>query len=213
MVAVPLACLYVLVLRDDAGQPANLTAISFLRGMGGYLCVVPVLLLINRFVPAPAGGYRMLVHAGAVDLLLPTLLGTLLYLWFTPDVPGLPPVERLVSHLSFQAGLFSLAGLLDLVMRADYFGPYELFLLPTLRIVVVLLSSVLLYLYWDETFWVRYLYLATYPLVPFVFGSVFLLESMNLRLAAVAISAAGFFGSLVAVTLGTGLSVRQLRLR
>ncbi len=194
ILSAPLAYVYVLILRDEANQRSALTAIAALKGVLAYLVILVPLLIIRRFVTEPHGGSGVYFYNLVFDFGVPLYLGIILYLLFTSDVGGMTPEERSLSLLSFLAGAFSFAGVIDLFLRADYFGPYELFYLPALRISLMLLASSLFYRFTGETFWVRYLYLVLLLATPFALGPVRLLTSMNYEPAAVALTLALFLG-------------------
>lgn len=192
ILSVPLAYVYVLILRDEANQRSALTAIAALKGVLAHLVTIVPLLIMRRFVTEPFGGPGVYFYNLVFDFGVPLYLGIILYLLFTRDVGGLTPEERSLSFLSFLAGAFTAAGFLDLFLRADYFGPYELFYLPALRISLMLLAASFLYRFAGETIWVRYLYLLLLLATPFALGTVRLLTSINYGQAAVGLTIALF---------------------
>ena len=201
--AVPLAYAYVLLLRDDAGEPSSLTSISFLRGVGGYLLILIVLLLMRRFVVQPYSGVGGYLYATIFDYFVPLIGAFGLYHWFTPDVRGTATPDRELSLVSFLAGALSLAGFIDLLIRSEYMGTYELFLLPATRIGAMLLLPALYVLFCDETFWIRYLYLAALLLSPALFGTVFILHVLNLNLASIGAALLLFAGGAAVALFGS----------
>ncbi|MFW6313144.1 MAG: hypothetical protein ACOC2N_04595 [Spirochaetota bacterium] len=212
ILSAPLAYVYILILRDEANQRSALTAIAALKGVLAYLVITIPLLLIRRFVTEPFGGSGVYTYTVIFDFAVPLYLGIILYLLFTRDIGGLTPEERSLSFLSFLAGAFSFAGLMDLFLRADYFGAYELFYLPALRISLMLLASSLLYRFAGETFWIRYLYLILLLATPFALATVRLLTSINYGAAAGALSLVFFLGGWAMALFAAGRS-RALRLR
>lgn len=212
MLSVPLAYVYVLILRDQANQPVVLTAVSALKGAIAYLLVLVPLMIIDRFVERPFTGAGLYFYGAVYDFVIPGHLGLLLYLWFTRDPAGLTPEERFVSLLSFLAGLFTLAGLMDVFLRPVYFGAFELFHLPALRIALTLLFPVLSYHYAAETLWLRYVYLLLIGLAPFALATAPLLLDMNLTLAGTAVTVVLFLGGWAAALFAAG-GVRSLRFR
>lgn len=212
MLSVPVAYIYVLILRDEANQPAALTAVSALKGAIAYLVVLVPLLIIDRFVERPFTGPGLYFYGAVYDFAIPGYLGFLLYLWFTRDPGGLAPEERFVSLLSFLAGLFALAGIMDVFVRPVYLGAYELFHLPALRIALMLMLPVLSYHYAAETLWLRYLYLVLIVAAPFALATATLLVNMNYALAGVAVTVALFAGGWASALLAAG-GLRSLRFR
>ncbi|MFW5776688.1 MAG: hypothetical protein ACOCZB_05310 [Spirochaetota bacterium] len=212
MLSVPLAYIYLLVLRDEAHQPAALTAVSALKGAIAYLVVLVSLLMVERFVQRPYTGPGLYFYGAVYDFVIPGYLGFLLYLWFTRDPGGLAPEERFVSLLSFFAGLFAFAGLMDVLLRSAYFGAYELFHLPALRIALMVMLPVLSYRYAAETLWLRYLYLALILAVPFALGTAALLLNMNYLLAGTTVTVVLFAGGWASALFAAGGS-RSLRYR
>jgi len=192
--AVPLAYAYLLTLRDDSGQPSNLTSIAFIRGVAGYLVLLVALLIMKRFIPRPYTGVGGYLYATFFDYLVPVSGSFGLYLLFTRDVRSMSTSDRELALVSFLAGAMSFAGLMDLVIRPGYMGTYELFLLPAVRVAAVMLIPGLYVLYCDETFWVRYLYLALILLGPALFGVVYALHVASIYAASIGVTAALFFG-------------------
>ena len=102
---------------------------------------------------------------------------------------------------------------IDLLIRTEYMGTYELFLLPAIRVGAMLLIPGLYVLFCDETFWVRYLYLAAIFLVPALFGGVYILHVLNLHLASIAGATAVFLGGWAVAVFGSSRGVASARLR
>ena len=192
--AVPLAYAYLLTLRDDSGQPSNLTSIAFIRGVAGYLILLVVLLIMKRFIPRPYTGLGGYLYATFFDYLVPLSGSFGLYLLFTRDVRSMSTSDRELALVSFLAGAMSFAGVMDLVIRPVYMGAYELFLLPAIRVAAVMLIPGLYVLYCDETFWVRYLYLVLVLLGPALFGVVYSLHVASIYAASIGLTAAFFAG-------------------
>ena len=115
-------------------------------------------------------------------------------LLFTPDVRGMSTGDRELALVSFLAGAMSFAGLMDLVIRPGYAGVYELFLLPAVRVGAIMLIPALYVLFCDETFWIRYLYLALILIGPALFGAVYSLYVENILAASIALAVAFFAG-------------------
>lgn len=212
IVAVPLAYVYMLVLRDLATQPASTTSIPALKGGFAYLIVLLPLMMMNRFIVRPFSGGGLFLFNAMYDFVVPGAVGFLLYLLFVRDVRGRSPDERFLTLSSFFAGLFTLAGILDLFVRAEYHGAYELFLVPALRITMVLLVPTLYYHYSCGTYWVRYVHLVLMTATPFALGIVPLLASMNLWWVAVSATVVLFLVAWAASLLSIG-GVRALRFR
>lgn len=201
--AAPIAYIYTLILRDDAGEPSSLVGVSVLRGMIAYLLELGILLLLQRFAPRTYSGTGALFYSALYDFGIPILGSFLLYLWFTPDVRGLAADERQLSLFSFMAGAAFLAGIMDLFVRAEYYGVYELFLLPGLRVVAMLIVPVLYRLFVEETFWVRFFYIAAIVALPFAFASVFFLVMLNHFAAGILAATGLFLGAWLVTILGS----------
>ena len=201
--AAPLSFIYVLILRDEAGEPSSLVGASALRGMLAYLIELAILLLLGRFVPRVYSGWSAYFYSARYDFGIPIIGTYLLYLWFTPDVRGLSSRERRLGLLSFMAGAFTLAGIMDIFLRAEYFGLYELFLLPALRVAAMLATPILYRLFVEETFWTRGFYIAAIAALPFALAGVFFLMVLNIRGGAILTSAVGFSGVWLVTILGS----------
>lgn len=195
ILAVPLSYIYILMLREQTGDAASTTAVVFLKGVLAFLIVLAVMLIAGRAVPRPYSGYGVYLYASVFDFAIPILGSTGLFFLFTRDARGYSPGDRSAMLLAFLAGSLSLESILDLFLRGDYFGIYELMLLPSLRISGVFFASLLFRAFGSETFWTRYTYLLLLLLLPFLLGVVYFLMSLNIGAAAVALS-----GVLFAVT-------------
>ena len=200
--AVPLSYIYALILRDEAGDDPALVGASVLRGMLGYLVELIVLLIIRRYVPRPYSGIGTFFYAALHDFGVPILGTLLLFLLFTPDVRGLSGRERRLGLLSFGAGVFTLSGIMDLFVHGGYFGLYELFLLPALRVVAVLIVPVLYLLFAEETFWIRGFYMAAIVALPFAMAAVFFLVILSMPGWAIIATAAMFAAAWLVTVLG-----------
>jgi len=212
ILSAPLAQIYLLTLRDETNQRSVLTIISSLKGVLAYLVVLVPMLAMDRFLSEPFGGSRMYFYNAVYDYAAPLYLGMILYLWFTNDVLGLTPQERFVSFSSFLAGMFTLAGAMDLFVRADYFGTYELFLLPALRIGLVGLAASLYYLFSAQPGWIRLVYLLLLLALPLALGTVPLLMNLNYAAAAAGVTVFLFLSGWAMALFAAG-SVGSLRVR
>ncbi len=204
IVSVPLVYVYFLVLREQTGRTSAVTGAPALKGALGYLIVLIPLLLMRRFIARPYDGAGLYLYVSVYDHVVPALLLFALYLRAMRDVGGLTADERFLSLVSFYAGAFALAGLLDLFLRADYHGPYELFMLPALRIAVMLILPTLYYRFSHETFWVRYLHLGVIVSFPWVLGLVPMLSAMYLGFIAALLTVLLFLGGCAAAFLAAG---------
>ncbi len=209
MFSVPLAYVYVLVLREQAGRTSAVTAIPALKGVLAYLVVALPLLVAGRFVPRTYSGLDLYLYSAVQDFAGPGIVLFLLYLWFVRDVRRLTADERFLSFVSFLAGAFTLAGFLDLVVRADYHGPYELFHLPALRIVLMLVMPSLFYRFSADSSGFRFLYVLAILLVPAVLGLVPLLAISHYATASTIVAAALFLGGWATALLATGGPARS----
>jgi hypothetical protein len=206
--AAPVSYIYALILRDEAGESPALVGVSALRGLLAYLIELAILLLLGRFAPRTYSGIGAYFYSVLYDFGIPVLGSFLLFLWFTPDVRGLAARERQLSLLSFVAGVVSLSGIMDIFVRAEYFGVFELFLLPGLRVAAMLLIPVLYRLFVEETFWIRILYIAGIVAIPFAFASIFYLVTLNMFVGATLGTAGVFLGAWLVTILGSRSAVR-----
>jgi hypothetical protein len=172
--AVPIGYLYYLTLRDEAGEPPQLVGRMFTRGAVYGLVVALLLLLIRRIWDPAQAGQGLFWYLAFHDFWIPTFVLTALYL-LSSSAREAAPSERRTALVSLLAGGFTLLGVLDIWVLADYQGLYELFLLPGLRLAIVISVPLLLSLFNEETFWTRYLYLSASLLVPLLPGLVGLL--------------------------------------
>ena len=204
ILSTPLVYAYLLVLREQTGRTAAMTVVPAVKGVLSYLVVLVPLLLIGRFVARPFAGSGLYLYGTVYDFALPGLIAFLFYLWLVPDVGGLTADERFLSLFSFYAGVFTLAGLMDLFLRADYHGVYELFMLPALRLAFMLYVPSLYYRFSSENSWIRYLYLLLMCGVPFALGLVSLAAAMYLGSASVLGTVGLLIGGCAVALFGAG---------
>lgn len=211
LAAVPLSFVYVLILRDMAGGSANLIARPALRGTISSLLVALATVFVRRFFERPFSGHGLFFYLGVLDFVLPAAIGVLLYFAFTNSASDYAPDEGLASILAFFAGMLTMQGFFDLFQR-DFFGPYELFVAPSMRVSLMLLVSTVYYHFADETFWIRYLYLLLLAIVPFVAATPQLFVALNLLGIGIGLTATLFLGSFACFLFWTGAG-GSLRLR
>lgn len=185
--AVPLGYIYYLTLRDEAGQGPQLIGRMFARGAVYGLLTVLFLLLVRRLWDPAQHGVGLFWYLALHDFWLPTLLLTLLFM-MSGAVREMPPSERRTGLVSCYAGAFTLVGVLDLFVRAEYQGVYELFQLPALRLAILVAVPLCYELFAEETFWTRYLYLAVMLLAPLLPGLVGLLTASGYAVLALLVT-------------------------
>lgn len=173
--AVPLGYLYYLTLRDEAGQGPQLVGRMFARGSVYGVVVSLLLLLVRRIWDPSQHGAGLFWYLALHDYWLPVLFLTLLFM-LTGSVRDMPPSERRTALVSCYGGAFTLFGVLDLFIRAEYQGIYELFHLPALRLAVMVAVPLFYALFAEETFWTRYLYLVAMSALPLLPGLIGLLS-------------------------------------
>ena len=167
------------------------------------LVIALTLTFITRFAERPFSGSGLYFYSMVTDFLLPAYLGFALYLLLTPSPTSLSPDESFVSLLSFLAGHFVVQGVVDL-FDPGYVGSYELFVAPSMRIVVMLVVSVAYYRFCAETFWTRYLYLVMLAAVPFLAGVPQFLFAVNILAGAIPATIGTFLGAFAMVLFWTG---------
>ena len=209
MLSAPLAYVYILVLRQQAGRTAAMTAIPALKGMLAYLVIAVPLVVVSRLVPQPFDGAGLYLYSVVHDYAAPGILLFVLYLWFVRDTAHLTPEERFLSFVSFLAGAFTLAGLLDLALRADYHGPYELFQLPAMRITLMLVLPSLFYRFSAGSSPSRLLYIVAILLVPLLLGVVPLFAVSYRGTTSTIVAAVLFLGAWAMALLATGDAARR----
>ena len=186
-----------------------MTAIPALKGVLAYLVIAAPLVVASRLVPRPFDGVELYLYSVVQDFAAPGILSFVLYLWFVRDIRRLAPEERFLSFVSFLAGAFTLAGLLDLVLRADYYGTYELFQLPALRIALMLVLPSLFYRFSAGSSSSRYLYIPAILFVPLVLGAVPLLAMSYHTTVSAIVAAALFLASWAIALFATGDAARS----
>ncbi|TVQ27819.1 MAG: hypothetical protein EA382_02895 [Spirochaetaceae bacterium] len=201
VLAVPLSYLYALVRRDEFTEPTTFTLIPVVKGVVASIVIAALQAALRRAWLAPAGDATVFWYYWLRDFLIPGLGGFGVYLMTIKDREGFSPRERGLSLISFYAGVFASLGLLDLVLGGPAWGVYELFLLPTLRGVIVLGVPMLYVLYSGETMYVRFVFLAGMLAAPFVPAAVALLAVLHFTGFAVGATVVLYAGVWVATVL------------
>ena len=98
---------------------------------------------------------------------------------------------------------------MDIFVQTEYFGYYELFLLPALRVSAMLLVPILYGLFVQETFWIRGFYIVAIVALPFALASVYILVVLNIGLAAILVTSGVFCGIWLATIFGAKSPARQ----
>ena len=212
ILAVPISYLYILMLRGQTGDAASTTGIPFLKGALAFLIVLAVMLIARRIVDRPFSGYGIYVYASVFDFAIPILGSTVLFFLLTRDVMGYSGQDRSAMLLAFLAGSLSLESVLDLFLRGDYFGVYELMLLPSLRVSGMVYASLLYRAFDTETFWTRYIYLLLLLLLPGLLGAVQFLLGLNIGAAAVSLAGLLFALTWLLLIVFAGKSKTRARL-
>jgi hypothetical protein len=142
---------------------------------------------------------------------LPTVLLFGLYAWSTRELRNQPPSERQTAFRSFLAGGLTVLSFFDLFLPAGFYSPYDLFLLPLVRVSLMLAVPALFYLFSNTMSWARYLFLAALFLLPFAYGAVFSLQAANFATWSTIATIGLLLGS-ATLAITTEGGVRSLRL-
>jgi hypothetical protein len=164
-------------------------ALEFIRGFFYAVPCLVVMLLVRRYVPLSYRGFPLYLLFLFTDHLIPVLfLGVLYFLAYTQKAYG--------SLLPFGGGFYTLVGIVEIFTHYGQFEPYNLFLLPVLRMAGLLFFTIffLRFQEWYEPF--RVLFLILLVAVPFLGGAITYLYMRAFLFWAAMLSALFFLGSL-----------------
>jgi len=208
--AVPISYLYFLTVTGQSSASPLLLSRAIAKGALFSVLVLTAAALLRRFVSVSQSGFAYYFVTSLEDMWLPTIILVGLYAWSTREFRDQPPSERQTTLRSFLVGGFTVLSFFDLFLPAGYYSPYDLFLLPAMRVSLMLAAPAFFYLYSDTMSWHRYLILLGLFLLPFVYGVVFLLQSANFDAWATLVAATLLVGS-ASLAIATAGGLRSLR--
>ncbi len=139
LTAVPIAYLLLLSFGGQTNQPAAITLVPFVKGALLFLPVIVLLLILEQIVPEQFNPGRLYLRYALLRMAVPFLIaaaGALLVVrgGLKNDFAG-----GTTAVLSFMSGYYSVLGIFDTVANIGETDAYILFMLPTLRLVIIAL--------------------------------------------------------------------------
>lgn len=188
LLAIPFAYGIMLTLWGSRSSGSAATGAAFVKGAVSGLLFVLLMLLFPDVESALRPGIGTYLIRVAEDLGVPVFGGLLLFRLIHRSGARLGGATKVLSISSFLSGAFTVVALLDALVRAPFFSVYELYLLPLLRVSVILIVAFLFGLIDGETLWFRYLYMVAVVAAPVAAGSAGYLALFNYPLPAVVVT-------------------------
>ncbi len=208
--AIPVSYLYFLTITGQTTASPSILSRSVAKGAAFSIVALAGVALVNRFASVSESGFVYYFVTTLQDLWLPTVLLFGLYSLTLRGLGDLPPSERQTALRSFLVGGLTVLSLSDLFLYAGSYSSYHLFLLPTVRIAIILAVPAVFYLYSSIITWYRYLVLVGLLALPFAYGVAFWLHAANLGIWSSLATLLMFAGSAAAAIFAEG-GVRALR--
>lgn len=166
LLAVPFGYGAILSFWANRSSGAAATGGAVAKGALIGLVVVVLLLLVPSIDETLSLGVAAYAIGALRDFYLPAGIAVALFFVVHRAGTRLPGSTKVLSLASFLAGAFAVLSVFDLLTRSPYFSAYELYLLPALRVALIVLLALLFGLADGETMWIRYLYVAAMVLLP-----------------------------------------------
>jgi hypothetical protein len=196
LLGIPCFTLMIGALADAWGSGLRSTStfrarvVQFVKGAGFAIPVVVVVLLLRRYVPVSYRFLLLYLYGALIDHLLPTAILALgCLLWFRG--------AGFHELLFFCGGFFSLISLATTTAGYGEYEAHALFLLPALRMGIVVLLPLLLLRVNEWYGVVRLLCFVLLAAVPLGAGAVSYLYARYYSLAAILLSAAFLGGGVL----------------
>jgi hypothetical protein len=164
-------------------------ALAFIKGFFYAVPCLVVMFLVRRYVPLSYRGFPLYGLFLITDHLIPMVfLGVLFFLAYSRS--------SYAPLLAFGGGFYTLVGIVEIVANFGEFEAYHLFLLPVIRMAVLLFFTLFFLRFGEWYGLVRVLYLVLLIAVPFLAGAITFLYMLSYVLWAGLLSLLFFLGSL-----------------
>lgn len=192
LTAVPLAYVFVILLLEAHVMPARITVVPAVKGAISYAIVVLVMSILSPIFPLYYRPATIFLHFFMDELLLPLALLVGCFFLFSRGLWHETRIDRFLGLIAFFAGYYTVAGFVDIFAHAHYFSPYTLFLLPTVRVTLMILVPSGIVAFYEERMFVRYFYIAAAAAGPALGGLIAMYHVTNVGAVPYLITA-GFF--------------------
>lgn len=209
LTAVPLSFLFLVALMGGGNLPQKVLITPAIRGGIFALPVYGLLSWLQRFVDYEYEPWPLSLFHGAFDVTGPALL---IVLGVTVSARWLfeeRSTDLYIGLSSFVAGFFSVVGLIEVVYSGHYHSVYDLFLLPSIRVYLMLLLPALATAGRHEFGSLRIVYLFATLIVIVIPVAVSVLFAMRFVAGAIAVNIALLALAVGAVYLLQGLYFRS----
>jgi hypothetical protein len=173
----------------EISAPRGLPALLFIKGFFYALPCLVGIFIMRRFLPLSYRHFPLYLHYFFTDHLIPVVfLAVLYFLAFSQ--------KTFRELLMFGGGFYTLIGIVEVFSQYGQYEPYLLFLLPALRMAVLLFVTVFFIRYQEWYGVVRVLFLVLLVFVPFLSAAVTYLYMRAYLLWAGCLTVLLFLGSL-----------------
>ncbi len=190
LTAVPIAYLLLLSFGGQTNQPAAITLVPFVKGVLLFLPVIVLLLILEQIVPQQFNPGGLYLRYALLRTALPFLIATAGALVVVSGGVKNDFAAGSTAVLSFISGYYGVFGILDTVANIGHTDPYILFMLPALRLVIIVLLPFLLIDALRAYSFARVAAFLAVAVVPFALATVAWLYRLGFRGAAVGATAA-----------------------
>ncbi len=168
LTAVPIAYVFVIMLLEAHALPTRITVVPAVKGALSYAVVAAVMGIISGIFPLLYRAPIIYLHYLMDELLLPAALLIGCFFLFSRTLWEESKTDRFLGLMAFFAGYYAIGGFVDLFTHSYYLGPYRLFLVPTIRVVLMILIPSGIVAFREERMFMRFIYLAAAAAGPFV---------------------------------------------
>jgi hypothetical protein len=168
----------------------RLPALQFIKGFFYAIPCLVVILILRRFVPLSYRHLPLYVYYLFTDHLIPIVFLVVLYFLAYSQ-------KTFRELLLFGGGFYTLIGIVEIFSQYGQYEPYLLFLLPAVRMAVLLFVTIFFLRYQQWYGVVRVLFLILLLFVPFLSAAITYLYMRAYLLWAGCLTVLLFLGSLV----------------
>jgi hypothetical protein len=168
----------------------GLPALQFIKGFFYALPCLVVILILRRFVPLSYRHFPLYLYYLFTDHLIPVVFLAVLYFLAYPQ-------KTFRDLLLFGGGFYTLIGIVEVFSQYGQYEPYLLFLLPAVRMAVLLFLTIFFLRYQEWYGVVRVLLLILLVFVPFLSAAITYLYMRAYLFWADFLTVLLFLGSLV----------------
>ncbi len=167
LTAVPLAYAFVLVLNGAPFPVRRFTVFPVVKGFVTGLVVYGILVLSAILVPLEISFFGVYIFSAVFTFTIPLLVAISAFFFLERRVFEESETAVFTSMTSFLAAFFSVYGLLDIVFGSARFSIYDVILVPSLRVGVLLLIPILVVTARSVFGWMKIVTFIALAIIPF----------------------------------------------